>query len=234
MVIVATSHWLADMARASSLFRDQRIEVIPNGIDTDKYKPLDKAAARAAYNLPQDKRLILFSAVNAVSDKRKGGQFLIPALQSLAANGWSDSAELVIIGASRPEIPLDLGLPVHYVGHLHDEISQVLLYSAADVVVAPSVQENLSNTVLEALACGIPVVAFDVGGMPDMIDHQSNGYLATPFQVDDLVNGIAWVLENDVRHGLLSKTARDIVLDRYDLPKIAKRYSELYESITLL
>lgn len=234
MVIVATSHWLADMARASSLFRDQRIEVIPNGIDTGKYKPLDKAAARAAYNLPQDKRLILFSAVNAASDKRKGGQFLIPALQSLAANGWSDSAELVIIGASRPEIPLDLGLPVHYVGHLHDEISQVLLYSAADVVVAPSVQENLSNTVLEALACGIPVVAFDVGGMPDMIDHQSNGYLATPFQVDDLVNGIAWVLENDVRHGLLSKTARDIVLDRYDLPKIAKRYSELYESITLL
>ncbi|MDF1579141.1 MAG: glycosyltransferase family 4 protein, partial [Desulfobulbales bacterium] len=211
MVVVATSHWLAEMARASSLFKDKRIEVIPNGIDTERYKPIDKEAARAAYNLPRDKRLILFSAFSATSDKRKGHQYLVQALDKIAQEGWGAKAELVIIGASRPENPPDMGMKVHYMGSLHDEISQVLLYSAADVVVAPSMQENLSNTVMESLACGTPVVAFNIGGMPDMIDHQKTGYLAAPFESDDLAEGIIRVIENRERRELLSRQARQTV-----------------------
>jgi glycosyltransferase involved in cell wall biosynthesis len=231
MVVVATSHWLADMARSSSIFRNQRVEVIPNGIDTEKYKPINKEVARATYNLPQDKHLILFSAFSAVSDKRKGNQFLVHALEIMSQAGWGSKIELVVIGASRPENPPDMGMKVHYMGHLHDEISQVLLYSAADVVVAPSMQENLSNTVMESLACGTPVVAFNIGGMPDMIDHQINGYLATPFEPNDLANGIQWVLEDKSRYDIISLRARQKVEECYALKAVAKRYLALYQSI---
>ena len=231
IVVVATSHWLADMARSSSLFRDQRIEVIPNGIDTEIYKPNNKEAARAAYNLPQDKHLILFSAFSATTDKRKGNQFLMQALEKMSQAGWGSKTELLLIGATRPENPSDIGMKVHYMGRLHDEISQVLLYSAADVVVAPSMQENLSNTVMESLACGTPVVAFDIGGMPDMIDHQINGYLASPFEPNDLADGMMWVLENKDRHDMLSRRARETVAERYALKAVANRYLELYQSI---
>jgi glycosyltransferase involved in cell wall biosynthesis len=231
VVVVATSYWLAEMARSSSLFKDKRIEVIPNGIDTNKYQPLDKRVARDACGLPQDKKLVLFSAFNVVTDKRKGNQFFVPALRKMAEEGWGENTELVVIGASLPENPPDLGLKVHYMGHLSDEISQVLLYAAADVTVAPSMQENLSNTVMESLSCGTPVVAFNIGGMPDMINHQQNGYLATPFEKDELAAGIMWVLEDNVRHDTLSQRARQTVLERYSLKLVAHRYLALYESI---
>lgn len=231
IVVVATSHWLADMARSSSLFKDQRIEVIPNGIDTERYKPLDKRAARDAYGLPQDKHLVLFSAFSATTDKRKGNQFLVPALKEIAQAGWGEKTELVVIGASAPEDPPDLGMKVHYMGRLHDEISQVLLYSAADVTVAPSMQENLSNTVMESLSCGTPVVAFNIGGMPDMVDHQFSGYLASPFESDDLAAGMMWVLEDKARHDMLSQHARKTVVERYALKTVANRYLALYQDI---
>ena len=231
IVVVATSRWLADMARSSSLFKDQRIEVIPNGIDAERYKPLDKVVSREGYGLPKNKKLVLFSAFNATKDKRKGNQFLIPALKEMANKGWGERIELVVIGSSTPESSLELGIKVHYMGNLRDEISQVLLYSAADVVVAPSMQENLSNTVMESLSCGTPVVAFNVGGMPDMIDHQLNGYLARPFESDDLAAGIMWVLENESRHDILSRRARKTVLERYTLQTVANRYLRLYQSI---
>ena len=110
ITVVATSQWLADCARSSSLFGNYRIEVLPNGIDETRYKPLDKSVTRQAYGLPKDKRLILFSA-GSINDKRKGFQFLIPALQSMAKNDGEDKSEVVIIGASEPERPMNLGEP---------------------------------------------------------------------------------------------------------------------------
>jgi glycosyltransferase involved in cell wall biosynthesis len=231
IVVVATSHWLADMARASTVFKNKRIEVIPNGIDTGKYKPIDKTASRHAWGLPADKNLILFSAFSATTDKRKGNQFLVAALKAIAAEGWGDRTELVIVGASEPEHPVDLGMKVNYVGSLGDEISQVLLYSAVDVTVAPSMQENLSNTVMESLACGTPVVAFNIGGMPDLIDHKTTGYLAATFEVDDLAAGIKWVLDDMDRHRGLSLAARTSVLEKYTLEKVAGQYIDLYKSL---
>ena len=231
IIVVAPSHWLAAMARASSLFRDQQIEVIPNGIDTERYKPLDKQMAREAYNLPQDKHLVLFSAFNATTDKRKGNQFLIPAIRKMALTGWGENTELVVIGAPEPINPPDLGMKVHYMGLLHDEISVVLLYSAADVTVAPSMQENLSNTVMESLSCGTPVVSFNIGGMPDMIDHQRNGYLAQAFDPDDLATGMMWVLENETRHDMLARHSRKTVVERFGLEAVASRYLALYQDL---
>lgn len=231
IVVVATSRWLAEMAGASRLFKDKRIEIIPNGIDTRKYKPVEKKVAREALDLPQDKKLLLFSAFSATTDHRKGNQFLVPALKKLSQEGWSDRIELVVVGAFPYEDPPDLGMKVHYMGNMHDEVSQVLLYSAADATIAPSRQENLSNTVMESLACGTPVVAFDIGGMPDMVDHKKSGFLAQPFSPDELAEGIKWTLENSSRHANLSQCARETVIRRFDLTAVANRYSSLYQTL---
>ena len=230
LTVVATSEWLAECARKSSLFRNHRIEVIPNGINLERYKPIDKMISRRAYNLPEDKKLILFSSLSATTDKRKGFQFLKPALNELIKEGEINNVELVIVGTSRPNFSLDLDIKTHFIPRLYDEISQVLLYSAADVTVLPSIQENLSNTVIESLACGTPVVAFNVGGMPDMIDHMYNGYLAKPYDVASLGSGIKWVLNNP-NADMLSNNAREYTIKNYKIETVSERYFTLYQDI---
>lgn len=231
LTIVATSTWMADCARASSLFRDRRIEVIPLGLDTDKYKPSNQRFARELLNLPADKQLILFGAIGGTSDQRKGFHLLLPALQQLREAGWSDRIELVIFGANAPKDPADLGFKTHYVGRLNDDISLALAYSAADVMIVPSVQEAFGQTASESLACGTPVVAFNATGLRDVVDHHQNGYLATPFEVADLARGIMWVLEDQERHQKLQFHARQKSLREFTLTTQASRYLSLYADI---
>lgn len=231
LTVVATSRWLADAARQSTLFRDLRIEVLPNAVEHGKYQPLDKRVARQAFGLPQDKRLLLFSAFGATRDRRKGFHLLLPALQQLAAEGWGDRMELVVLGAAAPERAVDFGIKAHFISRLDDEISQVLLYSATDVLVAPSTQENLSNTVMESLACGLPNVAFDIGGMPDMISHRHSGYLARAFEPADLAAGIAWVIGDTERQAMLATNARAFAVASYNMPHVAAQYEALYRDI---
>lgn len=230
LTVVATSRWMADCARESSLFRGRRIELIPNGFDVLKYKPLDKQAARRAFNLPEGKRLVLFSSFGAVSDSRKGFQHLIPALQNLSPERKA-GIELVVLGSARPENPVDLGMPAHYIEHLHDEISQVLLYSAVDVLVLPSQQENLANTVIEAMLCGVPAVAFAIGGMLDSIDHRESGYLARPFDAADLGEGIWFVIADRTVQQAMSAAARARAEQRFDVRDIARCYESLYQDV---
>lgn len=231
LTIVTPSVWLAKCASASSLFNDLRVEVIPNGLDTQQYKPIPRQVARELLNLPQDKQLILFGAMYPNSDCRKGFHLLRQALQSLSKAEWRDKAKLAIFGASQPKEPIDLGLESHYLGRLNDDISLAVVYAAADVFVAPSIQDNLPNTVMEALACGTPCVAFDIGGMPDMIEHQHNGYLAQPFDSEDLAKGIVWVLENKERHQKLCDRARQKAEQEFTLEIQARRYESLYHEI---
>lgn len=228
LTIVALSEWLAKSARSSSLFRDTRIEVIPNGIDTTRYRPIDQAMAREALRLPQNKRLVLFGATDATGDRRKGFHLLQPALQKLAYAGWSDSIELVVFGADRPQHPPEFGMNVHYLGTFRDDLSLALLYSAADVFILPSTQENLANTIMEALACGTPCVTFEIGGMPDLIEHQRTGYLARPFEVEDLAQGIVWTIEHIDRLRLRS---REKVEQEFTQTRQAQRYQALFEEI---
>lgn len=228
ITIVALSNWLADCVKKSSLFHDLPIKVIPNGLDIEVYKPIEKNLARNLLNLPQDKQLLLFGAMNATSDKRKGFQLLLPALEKLSQT-QKDNIELVVFGASQPANPPNLGFKVNYLGRLNDNISMVLAYSASDVFVAPSLEDNLPNTVMESIACGTPCVAFNVGGMPDMIEHQQNGYLAKPFEVDDLTQGISWVLENDERWQKLSENARKTVGEKFTLKLQVEKYLEVYQ-----
>jgi len=229
--VVAPSSWLAKCASSSSLFKDLRVEVIPNGIDTERYRPINRQVARELLHLPQDKHLILFGAVKATSDQRKGFHLLQPALQDLSKSGWQDELELVIFGASQPVNPPNFGFKVHYLGTLSEDLSLALVYSAANVFVLPSTQENLANTVMEALACGTPCVAFNIGGMPDMIEHQKNGYLAQPYKIEDLAQGITWVLKSEERNQNLSHRAREKAEQEFSLEIQARRYLSLFTKI---
>lgn len=231
LTIVTPSAWLAKCANSSSLFRDRRIKVIPYGINTQRYKPINRQIVRKVLNLPQDKQLVLFVAVNATSARRKGFNFLQLALQSLCKSGWQDKVELVVIGSSQAENQTDLGFKSHYLGKLSDDISLTQIYAATDVFVAPSIQDNLPNTVLEAIACGTPCVAFKIGGMSDMIEHQKNGYLAQPFEMEDLAQGIAWVLEDKERHQKLCDRAREKVEQEFTQELQARSYVSLYTEI---
>ena len=230
LTIVTPSNWLAECAKESSLFGRHRIEVIHNGLDLNLFKPINKTTAREIWGLPINKKLILFGAMRATSDHKKGFDLLYNGLKQLSVQ-WSDKAEVIVFGASEPESPPDVGLSVHYLGFLHDDVSLSLLYAAADVMVTPSRQDNLPNTVVESLSCGTPVVAFDIGGIPDMIDHQINGCLAKPFDTSDLAAGINWVLSDENRHKELCIKSREKAVACFDIKKVAMHYADLYESI---
>lgn len=231
LTIVTPSNWLAKCAQESSLFQNFRIEVIPNGLDIQKYKPIDKQLAKNLLGLPIDKQIILFGAVNATSDRRKGFHLLLPALQTLDRSQWQEKIELVSFGASQPVEPPNFGFKANYLGKLSDEISLSLVYAAADVFVAPSLQDNLPNTVMEALACGTPCVAFEIGGMSDMIEHKQNGYLARPYEVSDLAKGITWVLEDRERWRKLCDRDREKVEQEFSQQLQAKRYLSLFSQL---
>ncbi|MDZ8032498.1 glycosyltransferase family 4 protein [Nostoc sp. DedSLP04] len=234
LTLVSPSSWLAECACSSSLFQNLRIEVIPHGLDTQKYRPINQYFAREALNLPQNKKLILFGAIEATSDNNKGFHLLQPALQELSKSGWKDDLEVVIFGASQPENPPDLGFKTHYLGHLHDAISLATVYSAADVMLVPSLQESFGQTASESFACGTPVVAFNSTGLKDIVDHQQNGYLAKPYEVEDFAKGITWVLENEQRLQKLSFYAREKAEQKFTLELQARRYSALFQEILMI
>jgi glycosyltransferase involved in cell wall biosynthesis len=234
LTLVSPSSWLAECARSSSLFQNLPIEVIPHGLDTQKYRPINQNFAREALNLPQDKKLILFGAIEATSDTNKGFHLLQPALQELSKSGWKDNLEVVIFGATQPENPPNLGFKTHYLGHLHDAISLATVYSAADVMLVPSLQESFGQTASESFACGTPVVAFNSTGLKDIVDHQQNGYLAKPYEVNDFAKGIIWVLENEQRLQKLSFYAREKAEQEFTLELQARRYSTLFQEILMI
>lgn len=231
LTLVSPSSWLANCASSSSLFKNLRIEVIPHGLDTETFRPINQVLAREILNLPQDKKLILFGALQATSDRNKGFHLLQPSLQKLSKSGWNNSWDVVIFGASQPENPPDLGFKTHYLGHLHDNMSLASVYSAADVMLVPSLQESFGQTASESLACGTPVVAFNSTGLKDIVDHQHNGYLAKPYEVEDFAKGITWVLENAERHQKLSFYAREKAEREFTLQLQARRYSALFQEI---
>lgn len=228
ITIVAPSKWLAQCAKESSLLKNKNIVNIPNLLDTNLFKPFEKNSARDLWNLPKDKKFVLFGAVAATRDVRKGFKELTQALKQLKLR--REDIELIVFGSSKPPNDPDFGFKSHYLGHLYDDISLVTLYNAADVVVVPSLQENLSNVIMESLSCGTPVVAFDIGGNGDMIEHKVNGYLAKPFDPEDLARGIEWVLNNP-NYQNLSNNAREKVLREFDSKVVVKKYIELYKEI---
>jgi len=229
LTLVCPSQWLAQEARDSRVFCGKEVSVIPYAIDEKSYQPHDRALAREMLGLPEQGRYIAFAAMSATSDQRKGFAHLkeVTALvRELPAHEREDW-QLLIVGADEPELPEDLGLPVHYLGTLRDDVSLSLVYSAADVFLAPSRQDNLPNTVIESLSCGTPVVAFDIGGMPDMITHQKTGFLAEAYNAEQLLEGIRWVISEQDQAGLRTK-CRQAAREKFDETKVASSYHKIY------
>jgi glycosyltransferase involved in cell wall biosynthesis len=223
--VVAPSEWLAQEIKQSSLFKKNDVSVIRNGIDMDIYKPVSRKKAREQLNLPYNKKIILFGAENSTHDPRKGFTFLMEALKKLKSH--NDSYFLAVFGASgNSEIDM-LPFPTRFFGHIHDESQLSLLYSSADVFVAPSKQETFCNTVLESLACGTPAVVFDASATPELISHRRDGYIAKAFDSQDLCEGIVYCLNNSI----LGKEARKKVEKSYSLNTFAQKYIRLYESV---
>jgi glycosyltransferase involved in cell wall biosynthesis len=226
LTVNGLSSWLADCATSSSLFQDRKVVNLPNPIDTQVYAPMPKTPAKQILGLAADKKYVLFGAMNATGDERKGFDELTQALGLMSGN----NIELVIFGSSDQENAPSFPFRARYLGRLQDDISLRILYSAADVMVVPSKQENLSNAIMEALACGTPVVGFDIGGTKDMIEHQQNGYLAQSFDPQDLAAGIAFCLDQAVAPGLRDK-ARSKVVNTFAAQLVANHYLTLYENV---
>lgn len=228
LTIVAPSDWMADCARSSSLFKDKRVEVIPFGLNTDIYKPTERSLARNILGLDQGKKVILFGAINATADYRKGFHLLKAALERLSCTDKKENITLCIFGAQRSKALDDLGMHTHFLGHLQDDLSLSIAYSAADVMVVPSIEESFGQTVTESMACGTPVVSFAATGPKDIISHQIDGYLATPYDTADLRTGISWILNDEARHQKLCENARLAAVKKYGLRLQASRYVNLF------
>jgi len=228
ITIVGLSKWLTECSKNSTLLKNKKHINLPNPINTDIYKSFEKKKARELWNLPKNKKLVLFGAMDATSDINKGFAELIKALSILNLK----NIELVVFGSNEPERSQNLGFKTHYMGHLHDDVSLVTLYSAVDVMIVPSLQESFGQTASESMACKTPVVAFGATGLLDIVNHKKNGYLAKPFDVEDLANGIEWVLNlDDNLYDKLCKNAREKVVREFDSKIVAKKYIELYKEV---
>ena len=227
--IVTPSNWLGNCATKSSLFSGFPLSVIPNGISTQLYKPLPVSEARESLGLDADKHYLLFGAVNATSDSNKGFDLLLEALKQLKQVG-DKQIELLVFGAEQPSCELNFGFLTTYMGIIRDENKLVQIYNSADVVIVPSRSENFSNTILESLSCGTPVVGFDIGGNSDLIAHKQNGYLAKHFDTEDLMSGIVWCLESKNQYDM-SETARMKVDESFNLRGICLEYLNVYKEL---
>jgi glycosyltransferase involved in cell wall biosynthesis len=226
--IVTPSRWLADCVQHSSLMKGWPVSVIPNVLDTDIFKPLDRPYSRHVLNLPRDKKVVLFGAEGGGRNFNKGYDLLVEALKFLSQS--QTDILCVVVGQSEPEAASGIPFPIRWMGPVSDDTTLALLYSAADVVIIPSRQENLPQSGTEAHACGCPVVAFDCTGLPEVVDHHVTGYLATPYRADDLAHGIAWVLGDKLRTASLGHAARKKAEALWSARTIIPAYLDAYEA----
>lgn len=227
LTIVAPSQWMAAQARQSRVLRDKRIEVIPNTLPLHVYQPLDKSMARRALGLPEHRRLILFGTASKTSEQRKGYAEMQAAVAALARHPRAHELGLVILGAENVHVS-EWELPVWSVGVLRDDVALALAYSAADCFAAPSRQDNLPNTVLEAMACGVPSVAFHIGGMPDLIVHEQTGMLVQPFDGQAFADAILHTLDHTESYGAAARARAEAF---FAPAVVAGQHRALYHSV---
>lgn len=227
IVFISPSTWERDCLKQSKLFSVKQCFVIPNIIQKDVFKPLNKVEIRNLLQIPTDKKIIGFGAAYDIDNPKgvKGSYYLLQLLQKLPV---PDDYFLVIFGSISADFISKISVPFFASGFIYNPIFLAQLYNACDVFILPSLIENLPTTCLESICCGVPVTAFDVGGTKDIIKHKSNGYLAIPYNVDDLLKGVEYCIENyeSLSVNCLEKAKKD-----YDNDKIIKQHLEVYESI---
>jgi glycosyltransferase involved in cell wall biosynthesis len=203
LYFVSPSNWLFDCARQSELTNNKPVFYIPNIIDTKLFKPFDKTIAKQILNIDPETKVISFGALS-VDSPYKGWKYLQEALEVFKREYTKKNVTVLIFGSGYNKLTADaLPFNTKFMGRLRDDYSTVLVYNAADVFIAPSLADNLPTTVMESMCCGTPVVAFDIGGIPDLIKHKINGYLSNYRDSEDLANGIKFCLENNIKGKML-------------------------------
>ena len=230
--IVATSSWLFECVKKSSLMNNWPIHLIPYPINTKKWKPINKFQAKNILNIDTNKKVILFGAIGGTKDPRKGSHILEEALKIFRDSFFEhieDKIQILIFGEESNKQYMN-NLPVDFLGSFSDDLSLRIIYSASDVMVVPSIQEAFGQTASEAHACGTPVAAFKIGGLIDIVSHQETGFLADPYDPKSLAYGINWILEDEERNKKLSLQARLKAKKYWDSRIIAKKYIDAYHS----
>ena len=229
LTFVACSRWLESEAKASAMLRGQHIVSIPNPIDTRRFSPGDRMEARREEGLPPDRKIVLF-VCQRVTNAYKGMDYLISACRHLAESQPQTTGEVtvVLLGKDADGLAEQLPYPSVAVGYVGDEQRMVRLYRSADVFVLPSLSENLPNTIMEAMACGVPCLGFRVGGIPEEIDHRRTGYVARYRDAGDLARGLHWLLYEADSERLAKECVRK-VMQCYSQTAVAVRYTEVYQ-----
>ena len=224
ITFVGCSRWITEDAQEASLTQGNRVVNIPNAIPKDIFHPMSKSEVREMFHLPQDKHLVLFGS-QKVTDERKGVKFLAKACKRLR----HENIELIVAGNASQQLQGLFSQPIHFVGYIESEQSMAALYAAADVFVTPSLEDNLPNTIAEAMSCGTPCVGFRIGGIPEMIHHQQDGYVARYRDAKDLEEGIRYVLA----HPELGEAAVQYASETYDEARVAQLYMAEYRNSSL-
>lgn len=235
LTIVTPSRWLAGCVRESALFKCLRVEVIPNSLDTEFFSPLPKAEAKKDLGIPLEAVTLLFGATDS-AEKRKGFQELLSAIRyGLATPEFRTLVErghlkILSFGASGHALN-DVGVPVIALGHL-DSLEKVrIAFSAAELFILPSLEDNLPNTMLEALSCSTPVVAFAAGGIPDVVTDGVNGKLAPVGDSKKLAQAILSLVFHLEERDIMARNGRNLMVEQYSLPIQAQRYAQLYQEL---
>jgi glycosyltransferase involved in cell wall biosynthesis len=223
--VVTPSRWLQEERKRSSLFSRFPGSVIPNGVDTDVFAPRDRQAARDVFGVPLDARVALFLA-DGVHLPRKGFRILAEALSKI---GPGQKLFLLSLGKGTP--PVSDTFPRLHLAPVHNDRILSYAYSAADVFIAPSLEDNLPNTILESFACGTPVIASDVGGIPEAVRPGITGLLVKPGDPASLASAILDLLSNDQKRLEMSLACRKLAVEEYSLHLQAQRYSSLYHQM---
>jgi glycosyltransferase involved in cell wall biosynthesis len=227
--LVVPSRWIAGLAAQSPLVGHWPRHVIPNGVDLNIFRPISREAAREVFGLPQGEPVVLFSSVETKA-YRKGGTFLVEALSRLRSR-TKKPFRLLVVGHDAHEWHTTASVPVTAVETIKDDQLLAVMYSAADVFVHPALADNLPNGVLESLACGTPVVAFDIGGVSDAVRPLETGYLARYKDADDLAHGIGVILDDEGLRVRMNAICRDVAESEYGMDLQTDRFEALYADL---
>ncbi len=228
ITVVALCQWMADCVKKSSLLSSFPIQIIPNGVPTDVFKPYSQTQIRDSLQVSKDAFVILFGA-DSLNNARKGFRYLLEALDVFKKEHKQDNIILAVFGRNNDISTQHQGYQTICFDYVENDSELAMIYSMADVTIIPSLEDNLPNIVLESLACGTPVVGFNVGGIPDMVDHLVNGYLASIGDAHSLAEGILWAKNQDQNRKKLRLKCRETVLRKYNSLLQAERYEALYK-----
>jgi glycosyltransferase involved in cell wall biosynthesis len=231
-LIISPSVWLANAAKNSGLLKNLIVKVIPNTLETSVFKPIDKRIAKKQFGIDENQFVLLSGFMPSKKDAHKGISYLIAALDLWITQHpeLKEKATLLIFGNREAHPNLPFKMPVKFLGTINDDELLAKAYAAADVFLTTSLEDNLPNTVMESLACGTPVVSFTTGGIPDMVVHLQNGYLAQYKNSEDFMKGIQWVYEHPDKEKL-NAYARATVMNSFSENVVAKQYIAIYQQL---